>query len=202
MPGGPVHRVLIVSLLTITLVACGSGEPDPTDPADTDVDTDTAEVFPPGPDLPAGTAGAFALVADGERTDIVWEEAADNLVFCRIYDGTEAWIRLAAEATADGENVPHLDIDVCAWDGTGAYEPQSASVGRCSGARTFDITWVGEQNATWANAASSTDCTLELTSSGEQVEGSFSCRGLAPVGEAEGTVDVRNGRFRCTPVEG
>lgn len=190
-----------VLLLTAGLVACGSDEPVPTDPVDTDVDTDTEDPFEPGPDLPAGVAGAFALVDEAEtRTDIVWSAADDNLVFCRLY-GSEAWIRLAEQIDADGENGPHVDIDVCGWDGSGSYAPRTTDEGGCTADKAFDISWQSGASV-WASDGTATDCTLELTTSGETVEGRFSCRGIVGKTQAEGAIDLRNGQFRCTPVDG
>ncbi len=155
---------------------------------------------PTGPPMPAPAFGSarFDVVGAGQDDTVAYDDAT-NLVFCRT--GTAAgwadlWIRFAEQKAADGENGPHLDLDVCAPGDGGSFAPKDPMEASCDGDPTFDVWWHGADGETFVNTAGAPSCTLQLSRSGTTISGFFDCRDMARVGGA-GSVDVLGGSFEC-----
>lgn len=155
---------------------------------------------PTGPPMPTPAFGSasFEVVGAGQDEAVRYDDAM-NLVFCRTGAGAgwaDLWIRFAEQKAADGENGPHLDIDVCSPDAGGSFSPQDPMEASCDGDPTFDIWWHGAGGETFVNRAGAPSCTLQLSRSGTTLSGFFDCRGMERVGGAS-AVDVLGGSFEC-----
>lgn len=151
---------------------------------------------PPPPTVIPGSA-SFTLMGAGEDGEVSYG-GSSNLVFCRRQGSfADLWIRFAEEAAGNGENGPHLDIDVCNPGDGGTFaamDPQSAT---CGGGQTFDIWWHGE-SAVFVNTVASPSCSLTLMRAGTRLSGTFSCLGMAEFGGGNASLDVLDGSFECT----
>lgn len=182
-----VHAVLLAATLlapALLLIGCGGGGGGGSSPT-----------APPPPNMNPGSA-SFRVVGGGSDT-VVSYGGGGNLVFCRTNASwADLWIRFARDVAADGENGPHLDIDLCNLGDGGTFAPMDPQAAVCGGGKTWDVWWHGE-NATYVNTASAPACTLGITRDGNQLTGNFSCQGLAEMGGTR-TVDVLDGTFQCT----
>lgn len=139
--------------------------------------------------------GAFRVSASDFDETPLWIDGA-NRVFCTTDAGfADLWIRLAAEKTADGENGPHLDLDLCNYQGGGSFRPHDAANPSCGTTRTFDVFWHDPSGEVFVNAPSAPACELILNDDGDTLEGTFTCARLTSSGGA--TVDVLGGAFHC-----
>jgi len=156
-----------------------------------DIVTFVGEVLAPGEPF-----GSFRVIGGDQDQAALWIDGA-NLVFCRTNAGfADLWIRLAAERGADGENAPHVDIDVCNYAGGGKFSPLDPQNPSCAGGKTFDVFWHDEEGDFFVNAARSSPCQMTLVDAGSTLEGVFGCEGLgSPEG---GSVDILGGAFRCS----
>jgi hypothetical protein len=111
----------------------------------------------------------------------------------------DLWIRLAEQRAANGENGPHVDIDLCRLEAGGVFAPMDPRAAQCGGGKTWDIWWHDGAGGVYTNTASAASCTFTVTVTGSQLEGGFACRDLV---EDDGVrrVDVVDGTFRC-PLE-
>jgi len=140
-------------------------------------------------------SATFRLVGGGQDGTITYTNGP-NLVFCRQEAGfADLWIRFAAQTAANGQNGPHLDIDVCNLGDGGTFSPMNPQAATCGAAKTFDIWWHGGSDV-FVNSATSPACTLTVTRDGTRLSGTFGCQGL---GEVDGTrsVAVLEGSFQC-----
>ncbi|HSL85141.1 MAG TPA: hypothetical protein VLF66_20395 [Thermoanaerobaculia bacterium] len=150
---------------------------------------------PPPPTVNPGVA-SFRLVGAGYDETVSYG-GGTGLVFCRRAGGfADLWLRFAEESAANGENGPHLDIDLCNPGGGGTFDPMDAQAGVCPGGQTWDVWWHSDGD-TFVNPAMAPGCTLTLTRSGSELSGTFSCRGMVELGGA-GRLDLLDGTFRCT----
>lgn len=179
----PTHRRLVTTVF-VTLVSGCSGGDGPTAPS----------TPPPGPTL---SSASFEISSAGQTRRLAYDSSR-NTVFCSRSAGwASLWIRLAEQATANGENGPHIDLDLCNHSGGGTFTPQDPSLGSCAGGKTFDLFWHAEDGSTFANQPVAGNCMLQFTQNGIRLTGTFACRGLAERGGTR-TVDVSNGVFECT----
>lgn len=173
------HPTRWLPVLPLLLACGGGGGGGPTEPT------------PP----PVLNTGAFEVTGSGQPVMASYDSGR-NTVFCSRNAGwASLWIRLARDTTANGENGPHLDLDLCNHGGGGVFSSQDPRLASCGGAKTFDIFWHPGEGSTYANTGGG--CTLEITSNGSRLRGTFACRGLV---ERDGrrTVDVANGSFECS----
>jgi hypothetical protein len=132
-----------------------------------------------------------------------WTLDAGNLITCLIYPDDTGWFRFAYETDGEGEFGDHLDLDVCSCCGIGSYSPMDPLGGGCGAEMTWDVWWYEGPTAVWANPADASPCTLEITEiDGDEVNAQFECIGLTPVGDGSGLVEITEGQFRCTLVDG
>lgn len=117
----------------------------------------------------------------------------DNLIFCYLYENNEAWIRIAKDRTNDGENSPHLDIDICGFNGTGTYEIMSPHDRPCGDGSKWDVWWHDDEKV-FVNQRESTPCKLVLTVKGERIAGKFSCADLKEF-KGEQMIQLLGGSF-------
>jgi hypothetical protein len=142
--------------------------------------------------------GTFRLTGSGYNNQkFTYSESSSNLVFCRPQNQRLLWIRLARDTQADGENGPHLDIDVCNYSGGGTFSPGSAPLlGSCSLGKQWNVYWHDGSNV-FVNQESSAPCQLDMTQSGDGLEGTFRCSDMRRF-QGEDLLDLTSGSFRCT----
>ncbi len=172
-----------------------------------------AFTFKKMPKIPAGDSASFAgEVIRGDTTFGRFLIAGDNgasrpfwidgpgTVFCSTDAGfADLWIRFASDSASNGENAPHIDIDVCGYAGGGSHSPLDPQNPSCSGGKRFDIFWHDAAGDAYFNAPNASECELTISDGGDTLEGSFSCAALSAPG-LPGTVDVLGGAFLC-PVD-
>ena len=144
--------------------------------------------------------GEFTVVSGSGRTEVAYQTPA-NLVFCQRTSTRMTWIRLAELTAADGQEGPHLDIDLCNVSESESFTAMPARETPCPGGPTWALWWHDRDGNAFANGPGSADCTLTLTVHETGLSGSFSCRGLLDA-EGEASVDVLNGSFQCEWREG
>lgn len=143
--------------------------------------------------------GQFTLVGSGGEAEVSYATPA-NLVFCQRTSQSMVWIRLAEETGANGEDGPHLDIDLCNVTSSGDFSAMRARANPCPGGQTWALWWHDGDGGVFANGADATECELSLEVDDTGLAGTFSCRGLE---DLEGdVVHVLNGSFRCAWQEG
>ena len=177
---------LIGRLLSLTFLAalCGcDGGSNPT--------------APPMPQAPGIARGSFLVSGAGQNQTYSFSNGA-NTVFCSRNAGwASLWIRLAEQATANGENGPHIDIDLCNHSGGGSFSPKDPMSTSCGGAKTWDIWWHAADGSVFINTATASSCALRVDQNGSQLSGTFECRGLIEDGGSR-TLDILDGSFDCT----
>lgn len=177
------HRRLLTAVLVTLVSGCGGGGGGgPTEPS-----------TPPT----ALNAASFEIFSGGQTRRLGYDSSR-NTVFCSRNAGwASLFIRLAEQTAANGENGPHVDLDLCNHTGGGTFTPQDPQLASCVGGKTFDIFWHPGDGSTFANQPVAGNCMLQFTQSGTRLTGTFACRGLAERGGTR-TVDVLNGSFECT----
>ncbi len=199
------HRHALLFAFAV-LPSCGSditsGSPSPGADAQSDATgeaspPDATDVIPDGAadTPPTGPFGAFTILEGASKKDFAWSPGAGQLVFCKKQSDGPLWIRFAEQTASDGENGPHVDIDVCG-SASGDYAPMDGSSGGCSGAKTFDVWWHPNGTSAYTNRADASPCKLTLTASGSALAGTFACTPLVSEGGAK--VSIAAGSFRCT----
>ena len=185
---------LLLSLLTVALVAaiaaCG-GSDSPSNP--TTPMPPTAPP-PPPPTSPDGNAG-FDLVGGGQAGSYDYA-TPDNTVLCTTDAGFASLFLRFGEAPGGSSAGPHLDLDVCNHQGGGAFGPRDPRSTVCMG-KTWDVFWHGADGSVFSNTPNAGGCTLMIDQNGDEISGTFGCRGLTEEGGAR-TVTVENGSFACT----
>ena len=176
---------LVAALAAATSWACsgsGGGGSSPTAP-------------PPPPTASPGSA-SFRVVGAGQDGDFSYT-GGPNLVFCRRQGSfADLWIRFAEQAAGNGENGPHLDLDVCNPGDGGSFSAMDPQTAACGGGQTFDIWWHGE-SAIFVNTVTSPSCSLTVMRDGTRLSGTFGCRDMGEFG-GNRSVDVLDGSFECT----
>ncbi len=174
---------LLATGITVTLAACGGGGDGPTAP-------------PSNP--PSSENSASAEISGSGQSQALSYSSARNTVFCTRNAGwASLWVRLARDTAANGDNGPHIDLDLCNHTGGGTFVAQPAELASCGAEKTFDVYWHPGDGTTFANQPASGGCMLQLTQAGSRLTGTFACRGLGERGGSR-TVDVLNGSFACT----
>lgn len=175
---------LLVGTMVVVIGGCGGGGGGGGSPTS------------PPPPMPNPAFGSFQLSGAGHDGVVSYSSGA-NLVFCRRGAGwADLWIRFAEQAAGNGENGPHLDIDLCNPGDGGAFTPMDPQAASCGGGKTWDIWWHGGGD-TFFNAPNPQSCSLSLMRDGNLLTGAFSCRGLVELGGGR-TLDVLDGSFRCS----
>jgi hypothetical protein len=157
---------------------------------------------------PAGVAGADGHDADaldafessiGSRVTIIrgesqqeydWSVTGGAYIACRP-DGDEYFIRMSRSAMNSGQDDLHVDVDICGFDGPGAYPSADAYATRCQpGGRFFDVFWHAPDGA-FANNAASVPCTLDISGDDMRLTIALRCDDLVrPIPSAD-RVSVR-----------
>lgn len=172
-----------------------------TAPATTDnatTDTETTEGTPVG-------QAEFVLAGEDYADEAFsWSNDGGNLVFCHYYAGEAKgdylWIRFAESPESNGDDSPHIDMDVCRFgkDGFGgtfnAQDPTNFGT-KCPDDPGFGIWWHAGEVA-YNNDPAAQDCELTASVDGEVVSGTFTC---TPLPEVDGTktLAVSKGSFSC-----
>lgn len=151
----------------------------------------------PGPPSPTLNVASFEVTGSGQSV-MAGYDSSRNTVFCSRNAGwASLWIRLGRDAAANGDNGPHLDLDLCNHAGGGAFGAHDPQLASCGGSKTFDLFWHPGDGAVFSNRAAAGGCTLQVTASGERLSGTFQCTGLEERNSSR-RVDVLNGSFQCT----
>jgi hypothetical protein len=158
---------------------------------------------PSGPSQPTDQSRAsFTLNGAGYNGAVSTLSAAGgNLIFCRQEDPgpNTIWIRLAQSGAANGDNSPHIDIDLCNFAGTSTYTVLHDTQGdrTCSQGASFGIWWHDGAREFASQPGVSSPCTVSVTRGTGTIEGTFECHGIpSHTGTAE-RLDVSAGSFRC-----
>ena len=176
----------IIGLLSVAWLAVLAG-------CDGDSSNPTA---PPMPQAPGVASSSFRVVGAGQDQAYSFNNGA-NTVFCSRNAGwASLWIRLAEQATGNGGNGPHIDIDLCNHAGGGDFSPKDPMSTSCGGAKTWDIFWHGADGSVFFNSATAPSCTLRINQNGTQLSGMFECRDLVEDGGSR-TLDILDGTFDC-----
>jgi len=171
-----VHLFFIFSSLTFCTLSCN---PDTT----IEEENPTTEEF----------SAKFKLSGDGYN-EMVDYNSNDNLIMAKLTNN-ELWIRLAASKTANGENSPHIDIDICNYAGTGTYLPMDPRIRPCKEGLLWDVYW-HDSDKIYLNEETSSPCELKLTLDGDVLKGTFSCGQLVRF-EGTGNMEILEGSFSC-----
>lgn len=145
--------------------------------------------------ISARGSARFVLVDSAGRRPMEYADA--NLVFCRTTSASMVWIRFADSPANEGNDRPHLDIDVCHLGAGGVFAPMEARARPCPGGQTWAAWWHDDSGSVYANRASSPACALHLEVDGAELHGTFSCQGLVTE-DGTRSVDVLEGSFVCT----
>jgi hypothetical protein len=141
----------------------------------------------------------FTLRRAGKDTTISYASGS-GLIFCReeTAGANYLWIRLAAEAAANGSSGPHLDLDLCNFGGASSYSVPHDVRSRplCGQGATWAMWWHGSPSVFHVSRPSSSPCEIAVTTSDRRLHGAFQCRGLTRDSGTD-TVDVLSGSFRC-----
>ena len=180
----PVFARLSCLAFAFLMVACDSG-------------SGSGPTAPPMPQPTAFASGNFRVSGAGQNQSYSFTNGG-NTVFCSRNAGwASLWIRLAEQASANGQNGPHIDIDLCNHAGGGNFAPKDPMSTSCGGAKTWDIWWHAPDGSVFINSATATNCTLRIDQNGTQLNGMFECRGMIEDGGSR-TLDVLDGSFDCT----
>src|SRR5262245_8454531 len=180
-----IHQAVMIVLATGVVGCGGGGSSNPSQPSNP---TDTSQA-------------SFALAGAGRNTTKNYSGAAGNLIFCRREDPlpNTIWVRLAEQRNADGEQSPHIDIDLCNFAGSGTYQAihDTSGARTCSQGQTFAIWW-HEGSDVFVSKADASGCSVTVTRSSEAIDGTFQCHGLTPFsGGSSPALDVNAGSFHC-----
>lgn len=140
---------------------------------------------------------AHFRVSEGGVERILTFGGEDHLVMCTRDAGwADLWVRFAGDTARMGGDVPHLDMDLCRLGDGGEFTPHDREALNCDAGKRW-IAWWHEDGATFVNPPDASPCTLSLALDGDQLTGTFACRGLAEL-EGDRRVDLEEGAFRCT----
>ena len=133
----------------------------------------------------------FNLSGDGYNENIKYN-SADNLIFSKL-SGKDMWIRLAADKNSNGEDGPHIDIDICNYAGSGDYSPIDPQLRPCPAGLLWDIFW-HDGDKVYSNQANSSPCKLTLKLDGDVISGTFNCSQVVRF-EGSETIEITRGTF-------
>lgn len=158
---------------------------------------------PAGPSQPADQSRAsFTLNGAGYSNAVSnFSAAGGNHIFCRqeTPGPNTIWIRLAQSPAGNGDNSPHIDIDLCNFAGTSNYTALHDTLGErtCSQGATFGLWWHDGAREFASQPGVSTGCTVSVTRGTGIIEGTFACQGVPSHTGTNERVDVSAGSFRC-----
>jgi len=159
---------------------------------------------PAGPSQPTDQSRAsFTLDGAGYNSELrTLSNTGGNLIFCRqeTPGPNTIWVRLAQSGAANGENSPHIDIDLCNFAGTSTYTTLHSTTGgrTCSQGASFGIWWHDGAREFASQPGVSDSCTVSVTRSASTIDGTFTCDDIpSHTGTAE-RLNVRSGSFSCT----
>jgi hypothetical protein len=142
-------------------------------------------------------ASASFQLAGAGYDEVVSYSSGSNLVLCTQDAGfADLFIRFAEQVAGNGENGPHLDIDLCNLGDGGTFAARDPQVPSCGDGQTWGVFW-HDAGATFLNQADAPSCSFVLTRSGSTLSGTFSCPDLVELG-GNRTLDVLAGSFQCT----
>ena len=150
---------------------------------------------------PDPSRASFTLQGAGYNNVVTnLTSAGGNLIFCRQEPPgpNTIWIRMAQSSAGNGENSPHIDIDLCNFAGTSSYtRPHDTSGDRtCNQGATFAVWW-HDGGREYATRPETAPCTVNVTRGTGTIEGTFECLGIPPHTGTGESIDVRAGSFRC-----
>jgi hypothetical protein len=136
------------------------------------------------PDATAGDAGLppgsahVSVIRAGVQQDYDWTNASGSYIACGSDGDRSYFIRLARSAAHQGQDVDHVDLDVCNFDGPGSFPMHDPFVTGCDPVqKSFDVWWHASDGA-FANNAASAPCTLAITGDAAQLTIAVSCDDL------------------------
>jgi len=144
----------------------------------------------------APVASATFTLSGAGYDETVTYTGVENLVFCVRTSETMLWIRLAESATGNGEDGPHIDIDLCNMTGSATFTPMNPRGQPCPGGLTWGIWWHDGPTVAYANRSGSSPCELALTVDDGVLAGTFECGGLVNQ-DGTGSLDILDGSFQC-----
>ena len=107
------------------------------------------------------------------------------------------WIRFASSRENEGNDGPHLDIDVCALSDGGSFRPMNARAQPCPGGKTWGVWWHESATQAFATHVNSSPCQLEVVVEPTRLRGTFACHGLSNNDNSQ-RIDLLDGRFEFT----
>lgn len=151
---------------------------------------------PTNPPPPVPESASFRLMGGGQDGAVSYTDG-QNLVLCSLNAGfADLFIRFAEQPGANGENGPHLDIDLCNHQNGGVFAPRDPQVPSCPGGPSWGVFWHGADGTTFVNRVNAPSCTLNLARDGARLMGTFRCLDLRELG-GNRTVDLLDGSFEC-----
>ncbi len=146
--------------------------------------------------------GRFTLAGAGyDNAAREFTNAAGNLVFCRRESAGSAtlWVRLATGRAANGDQTPHVDIDLCNFAGTSTYSVLHDTDGprTCANGPTAGVWW-HDGAREFATTPQAGPCTIAVTRGTNTIDATFECQGLRARDGSGATLDLRNGSFHCS----
>ncbi|MBN4050235.1 hypothetical protein JYT28_00605 [Desulfobulbus sp. AH-315-M07] len=150
-----------------------------------------------GGGTPDNLGGTFQIIKEGVTQTFDYRLDAGELIYCKHYTelGNLLKVRLAEDFASEGDSGPHLDIQVCAYDGSGTVPVRDPYGGGCTAVAGWDVWWHEIQFSSWVNTVNATPCTLELSLANSGVlSGSFEC---VPLTKGNDVLELRNGSFSC-----
>ena len=149
-----------------------------------------------GAGTPAALGGTFEIIKEGVKQTFDYREDDGELVFCKHYPelGNYLWVRLAEDAESGGDLGPHLDIDICAYDGSGTFTAKDPYGGDCVGPAEWDVWWHEVQFSSFVSTDDAEPCNMQLNLSGSVLYGTFEC---VPLIQGTDQIELRQGTFAC-----
>ncbi|GEM_PF-5889142 len=141
---------------------------------------------------------AFNLTGETIQRNVHFSNGKGNHIFGKRY-GDYIWVRFAASSEKDGESSDHLDIDIWNFSGPGTYEAEDPGASKREG-KKWNIWW-HQNDDVFVNQVNSSPCLLIIEQEGDELRGSFSCKGLK-INKGDTEMNVENGSFRLTLVKG
>ncbi len=158
---------------------------------------------PSGPSQPTDQSrGSFTLNGAGYGNAVSNLSAAGgNHIFCRqeTPGPNTIWVRLAQSGVANGDNSPHIDIDLCNFAGTSTYTTLHDTLGErtCSQGASFGLWWHDGAREFASQPGISTGCTVSVTRGAGTIDGTFECKNVPSHTGTNERLDVSAGSFRC-----